>query len=483
MTVVTIRARSDFTLANFERVAWRGHELRLADAAWTRIEAARAAFLEYLAGHPDEKIYGVTTGFGDRARRVLEPADRDSQATWPGYHRGIGHGDPYPPRVVRGMVFARLANFVGGESAVSPGLVRAVGDMLNRGPLPLVRSRGQLSSGEVNTLLELFGHLLGQDREVKDAASITNGSPCSSAMGADAAIRAGRRLRLVDQVMALAVMAAAIPWTPYDHRLADVWCDEGDRAALLGLSALLPPERAPAGQQTQPPVSWRVVPKIVGEAYRSAARLVVAAEAALASNSDNPVIVPGSAHSLAPGPAILPNGGFHNGAIYPALDSLGRAWADVGTLSGRHLVRLLKLIPDLARDSAAAAGREGMSLYGLTGIQPYFAREGREAAAPTFLLCEDTVNEQTDVLLPTAIAYDKELRAGAALSGCLACLAIAASECLWLRGEAVDGAVGNLLEEIRDACPPCGPLRNLGPDLERVSAVLERRVVAEQGAN
>lgn len=474
MTVVTLGSRSDFTLANFERVAWRRHDLRLSDCAWARIDAARAEFLDYLAGHPDEKIYGVTTGFGDRAGRVLEPAERDSQATWPGYHRGVGQGKPYPPRVVRGMVFARMSNFVGGESAVSAALVRAMVDMVNRGPLPTVRARGQLSSGEVNTLLELFGHLLGRDREVKDATSITNGSPCSSALGADAAIRADRRLRLVDEVMALAVMAAAIPWTPFDQRLTQVWRDEGDRAALLGLSALLPPERAPAGSLTQPPVSWRVIPRVVGEAYRSNARLAAVAEAALASNTDNPVIVPG--------PTILPNGGFHNGAIYPALDSLSRAWADIGTLSGRHLVWLLKRIPDLAGGAEVAAGRAGMSLYGLTGLQPYFAREGREAATPTFLLCEDTVNEQTDVLLPTAIAYEKELRAGAALSGCLSCLTVAASECLWLRGESVKGACGSLLEEVRDACPPGGTLRHLGPDLEGVTAVFERSVVAQRDA-
>jgi histidine ammonia-lyase len=467
MTVL-INSREDFTLANYQRVAWGKEAVDLSPECWRKIGEGRQGLLQYAETHGDEPIYGVTTGFGDLARALLGSEQREAQAHWKGHHRGIGIGEPYPERLVRGIVFARLANFVDGQSGVSADLVREVAAMLRDSTLPAVRAQGQQSSGEVNLLLELFGHILGERRGVKEANSLTNGSPASSAMAADAAIRARSRLRLVDQVMALVIAAGGGPLSPYDQAIAVLWADGNDRAALHRLAPLLTSLPVTERQIFQPPVSWRIIPRMLGATYRAAGILSEVAKTSLQSNTDNPVYIM-AADSRVSG-RVLPTGGFHNAAVCPALDGMNRSWADLATLTGRHLAVLGKDMLSFERE---------LSLYGLTGFHAYHVRKAREAAAPTFLLAEDTFSAQTDVMLPAMYAYEKETQTGHALACCLAATAAAASQCLWHRGVSVEGELGHLLKEVRDRCPPGGHLRSQGTEMQRVIELFESFQPAE----
>src|SRR5258705_13863750 len=81
--VVTLSTRADFTLDNFARVAWRGAPVALAGEALARIETSRAAFLALLDRDPPPVIYGVTTGYGQRASRRLAGDERRAHAPRP----------------------------------------------------------------------------------------------------------------------------------------------------------------------------------------------------------------------------------------------------------------------------------------------------------------------------------------------------------------------------------------------------------------
>ena len=73
---------------------------------WRRVEESRANFLRLLDSDPEIFIYGVTTGFGDAASKLLDTDGRERQAKRPPYSLGLGVGAPLDPRVVRGIVFA-----------------------------------------------------------------------------------------------------------------------------------------------------------------------------------------------------------------------------------------------------------------------------------------------------------------------------------------------------------------------------------------
>ena len=143
---VTLNYRSDFTLAHFRRVAWGGEGVSLGRVAKNAIAQARSALLE-LIENPDVTIYGVNTGYGGRAKLRLDAAGRQAQARLPTHHRAASFGEALPDRVTRGIVFARLSNFIEGHGAVSPAVAQAVADMLAGPSMPYVPARGQGGAG------------------------------------------------------------------------------------------------------------------------------------------------------------------------------------------------------------------------------------------------------------------------------------------------------------------------------------------------
>src|SRR4051794_11365086 len=192
---VALTARSDISLAAFRRVAWDGESVVLGPEVATRMAAARAAFVALIEDE-SVSVYGVTSGFGDRAALRLSAGERAEQAR-EASDRGVSFGEALPERVTRGIVLARLANLVEGHSAVRPEVAEAVAMMLEGGPLPAVPSQGNGGSGEILALGHLFdrmGRSVGL--EEKEGNALVNGSPCGAALLADGALAAARRVAL-----------------------------------------------------------------------------------------------------------------------------------------------------------------------------------------------------------------------------------------------------------------------------------------------
>ena len=99
-----------------------------------RIASSRAAFLELIDKDPAVVIYGVTTAMGERASQRLAPEERDQHARLKPFAAATSFGDNLPDRTVRGIVFARLTNYLEGHAATTPRIARAVAAMLDGGP-------------------------------------------------------------------------------------------------------------------------------------------------------------------------------------------------------------------------------------------------------------------------------------------------------------------------------------------------------------
>src|SRR5437899_8337177 len=101
--VVTLANRADFSLENFARVAWRRAGVALADEALARIETSRTAFLALLDREPAPVIYGVTTGYGQRASRRLSGEERRAHAARPPLSSVAAFALRLPARAPAGM--------------------------------------------------------------------------------------------------------------------------------------------------------------------------------------------------------------------------------------------------------------------------------------------------------------------------------------------------------------------------------------------
>jgi histidine ammonia-lyase len=481
MTVVLER-RSDITLDAVDRVAWQGEAVRIGESALARIAECRAGFLRLIDNDPDVVIYGVTTAMGENARHRLTLAERERHARLKPFAAATSFGNPLPERVVRGIVLARLANFLEGHAATTPRIALAVAAMLDGGPLPAVPGSGQGGAGEILALYPLFADLSTRfELEVKERGSLINGSPCAAALLADAALAARRRLALGHQVFALSIEAFRAPLEHYDAALEALWGDPHEAAALQGLRGWL--DGADSGRRNyQAPVSYRIVPRVLGQAHRALAQAEEAATVSLSAASDNPVYVPPDTdHRLG---RSISTGGYHNASAAPALDGLAAIWADLCLLCDRHCNRLLSGrasgLPDLllvGRDLADADG------HGAVGYIPMavtgYLEEAKAAAQRTFIPGSESAGSgQDDVAAPVFLAFDREARAGRALDAALAMLAVMASQALHATERPAPPALRDFLDAVRAVVAPVGADRLLGSELGRLAAAFTARIFA-----
>jgi histidine ammonia-lyase len=448
---VTVNTRSDINLAALYRVAWQREDVRIGDAALARIASSRASFLELIDKDPSVVIYGVTTAMGERASQRLAPAERDRHARLKPFAAATSFGDCLPDRAVRGIVFARLT---------------------------AVPASGQGGAGEILALYPLFAELAaGFELEVKERGSLINGSPCAGALVGDAAIAARRRLLVAIETFALSIEAFRAPLEHYDEALEALWGDEDEAAMLRALRRYL--GDAGARRNYQAPVSYRIVPRILGHAHRALSAAERAARISLASISDNPVYLPPDAHH--PYGRCISTGGYHNAMAAPALDDLAGIWADICLLCDRHSARLLggqvSQLPDLLLVGREPGQSDG---HGNVGYVPMAANgyieQAKGAAQRTFIPSSDGGNSQDDVAAPAFLAWTKEARAGRCLDASLAMLAVMASQALHVTRRAPPPALEGFLDLVRSHVAPVDEDRILGPELARLTEAITAKI-------
>ncbi|ESX98726.1 aromatic amino acid lyase [Mesorhizobium sp. LNJC405B00] len=470
---ITVTTRGDINLDAVLRVAWRNDTVEIGDKALQRIAECRASFLKLIESDPPPVIYGVTTAMGELASRKLELDERDRHARIKAYAAATSFGEPLPDRVVRAIVLARLTNFIEGNAATTPRIALAVAAMLDGGPMPVVPSQGQGGAGEILALYPLFAALTASlELEVKERGSLINGSPCAAALVADAALAARRRLAMAHKVFALSIEAFRAPLEHYDAALDGLWGDAHEAAALQGLRQYV--VGAGDGRRNyQAPVSYRIVPRVLGHAHRTLAGAEQAATVSLASISDNPVYIPpDAAHPLG---RCISTGGYHNAMATPALDDLAAIWADLCLLCDRHASKLLNgkvsLLPDLLMTGRHWADSDG---HGNVGYVPMaitgYLEQAKLAAKRTFIPGTESAGAgQDDVATTAFFAWTKEATAGRCLDAAMAMLAMIASQALHVTERAAPPALQDFVADIRKIVPPVDADRVLGPELAKLA--------------
>src|SRR5262245_45938249 len=334
MTVVVDR-RADFTLDSFRRVAFAGEGVEIGPAARAAMTAARRGFVALLESDRTAFIYGVTRRPGIEVSVHVPPELQRAFARSFLQHSGQGFGVGWhDEQVVRGIVFARLAGFVEGHGKVGPQMAERVAAML-AGPMPALPFGGQAGPGEVLPMLHVVQAIRDLDLEEGEGMALINGSPYSTAVLADAAIRARNRLAHTELVFALSVDAFRAPLEAYEEPLEQLWADQDQIDALRSIRGHLAGAEAADRLAHQAPVSFRILPRLLGEARRVVAQAERAATGCLRSVSVNPVSFP--PHSGHPMGHFASNGGFHNAAVCPVLQSLSSSWAELALTAERQI--------------------------------------------------------------------------------------------------------------------------------------------------
>jgi histidine ammonia-lyase len=425
MTIV-VNTRDDFTLANFSRVSYGGEPVRIGAVARRAMTASA----------------GQGPAGGPPGGEAVSQARRDV----PGADFGGGYLDP---AVVRGILFARLASLVSGHAGVRPSVAERVAALLD-GPMPRVPLDGQVSAGEARPMAHALAGLRHDDLHEGDEQALLGGAPCSAALAADAAIGARYRLGYAEGICALSIEGFRAPLTAYDEALDGLWGDQHETAALRGLRLYLEGAAAAERRFHQAPVSYRIIPRVLGQVHRAVAAAEKAASVSLRSVTSDVVYV--SDELGRPAGRAVRGGGYLNGMAYPALNALSAAWADLALVAERQVTALNTADTSGLPVNLMAPGAPGNGTYAYGWAANGYVEEARAAATPALLPA--VAGPGADVLSPVSVAYRRERRAAECLDGVLAILAIVSSQALFVTGRDPAQPLLPVLSFVRSLFPP-----------------------------
>jgi len=279
-------------------------------------------------------------------------------------------------------------------------------------------------------------------------------------------------------VFGLSIEGFNAPLEPYDSVLKALWVDAHDAAALDALALLLSNADTVGRRSYQAPVTWRVIPRLLGMCHRAVASLRHAADVSLRDVTDSPVYKPPDKTSEF-GRAFS-TGGFHNAIVCPAIDGVARCWAELCGLADHQSTKFLKSeISDLPSDLVKESG----SRFRLDMVQVQWGEEARALATNTFIPMSDGGGHaQTDTPSPTMIAYRKEVQVAECLDACLAILAVIASQALWVTDRQPAPALRPFLKQIRTHVPPIEHGRDIGADCEQLWRAFSSAAVSSDPA-
>src|SRR5690606_13353457 len=356
----------------------RGAPVELDDAALG--DVARAADFLAAKAEQGEPIYGVTTGFGMNADKLLAGAGHALRGAAEKLQRNLIEthavcvGEPFAPDVVRAMLCIRINTLLRGHSGIRVGTVRALADLLNAGVVPVVPQLGSVgASGDLAPLSHLAIVLLGGgeaffDGErlpggealrraglqpvtltIKEGLALNNGTAQMLATGVLALARLEALLDTADLAAAMTVDAFAGRLGAFAEQVHALRPHPGQVHVAARMRALLdgstladiPYARVP-GKKVQPQDSYslRCVPQVHGAVRDAVAQAAHVLEIELNAVTDNPLVFP-DADGTPLDRQVISAGHFHGMPLALAMSYVKAAIPVLASISERRLNKLV----------------------------------------------------------------------------------------------------------------------------------------------
>jgi histidine ammonia-lyase len=487
---------SGLTFEDVIAVARHGAQVELSQSAIEAMNSSRKYIEEYAAG--GIPVYGVSTGFGALANRHIDVEDRVQLQKSLIRSHAAGVGPAIEREVVRALMFLRLRTMASGRTGVRVKLAQTYVDFLNKGITPVVPEFGSLGcSGDLAPLSHCALALMGEGR-VHDA----NGVEMPTIQALDAAgitpieLEAKEGLALIngtDGMLGMLIMACS--------DLADL-CAVADITTAMSIEGLLgtdrvfapdlhAPLRPQIGQavsaanifallknsgivashrendsRVQDAYSLRCAPQVNGAVRDTVSYASTIAQRELASNIDNPVVLPDG--------RVESNGNFHGAPVGYVLDFLAIAAADLGSMAERRTDRALDqhrsagLPPFLAHDPGVDSGLM-IAQYTQAGL----VSENKRLASPASVDSIPSSAMQEDHVSMGWSAARKLRKVVDNLTRILAIELVTAARAIELRtGLTPSPATARVVKELRTQVPGVGPDRFLSPELEAATTLV-----------
>ena len=350
-------------LTHLEVLAVARHfaQVTLGSEAIAGIQAARAV-IDTIADE-EQKVYGVTTGFGHLSR-VRIPHDQlmDLQHNLLRSH-SAGVGDPLSVEVTRAIMFLLVASLSRGNSGVRVELVKLLIAMLNAQVHPIIPSRGSVgASGDLAPLAHLGLVLIGEGEAMyqgnrsngkdalqqagltplhlhaKEGLALINGTHMMEAIAILASADAIRLLRAAEVSCAMSIEGLMGSHVPLDARIHQRRGQSGQQISAARLRHLVRNSGINVSHQdcprVQDPYTLRCAPQVFGAIRDAIEYCTTIFERELGAVTDNPLVFPEQGD-------VLSGGNFHGQPLALALDMLAIALTQLASFSERRIYSLL----------------------------------------------------------------------------------------------------------------------------------------------
>lgn len=364
------------TLQDAERVIGQKAQLTLQSSAIARCAAAHERLRRAIA--EDRHIYGLTTGFGPLANRLVDRKSGTQLQQNLVHHLASGVGPWFDWASARAMVLSRLMSILQGVSGASEVAINALVALLNSDLSPCVPRKGTVgASGDLTPLAHMVLCFQGRGAfrnqagdtfhgadglarldlmpltlEHRDGLALVNGT---SAMTGLAVLSANSAERAINWAIRLTAAFAEVQGgrvEAWHHTFADVRPHPGQisvtqelccavaqsaRVETAFLCARRLTDQAPAieADAGQDAYTLRCAPQVIGAVRDTLDWHNTVVQTELCSATDNPLFPEGNETPLA-----LHGGNFMGQHVGLASDALANALCVLASLAERQIARL-----------------------------------------------------------------------------------------------------------------------------------------------
>lgn len=409
-------------------IVFQGKQLALSEEAIVNIEKCRK-YLDDKMKSNSEPIYGINTGFGSLCNVKISNENLSKLQENLVKSHACGTGEEVPHEIVKIMLLLKIQSLSYGHSGVQLVTVQRLIDFYNNDIFPVIYTQGSLgASGDLAPLAHLSLPLIGEGEvfldgfrqpaakvlekfgwepivlQSKEGLALLNGTQFMSAYGVYCLIKAEKISYFADVIGAISLEGFDGRIEPFTDLIHLVRPHKGQVQTAERMRDFLEDSEiiAQSKAHVQDPYSFRCIPQVHGASKDAIDYVKKVFRTEINSVTDNPSIFVGE-------DLILSGGNFHGQPLALALDFLGIALSELGSISERRTYQLISGLRGLPAFLVNDPGlNSGFMIPQYTAAS--IASQNKQLATPASIDSIVSSNGQEDHVSMGANAATKTLR-------------------------------------------------------------------------
>ncbi|PKP17897.1 MAG: histidine ammonia-lyase [Bacteroidetes bacterium HGW-Bacteroidetes-23] len=348
------------SLETINQILLENKSLALSEEAKVNIQKCRD-YLDKKMQSQTDPIYGINTGFGSLCNVKISNENLSQLQENLVKSHACGTGDEVPNSIVKLMLLLKIQSLSYGNSGVQLETVERLIEFFNNDVLPIIYTQGSLgASGDLAPLAHLSLPLLGEgevcfegkkvhSKEVlahfnwkpivlqsKEGLALLNGTQFMSAYGVHILLKSYKLSYLADLIGTISLEGFDGRIDPFNELIHLVRPHKGQIETAQRITDFLEGSQIINQKKVhvQDPYSFRCMPQVHGASKDTMDYVRRVFRTEINSVTDNPNVFVGE-------DVIVSGGNFHGQPLALALDFLGIALAELGSISERRTYQLI----------------------------------------------------------------------------------------------------------------------------------------------